>query len=148
MRKTCYKCFGLGHTADVCKKEKRSWEQYRGFLKEKLEMGPEFTGKTEDNMNKESSKEVGKPTQTDDETQSDDETQAKEETQAIHVDETNNRYEKESTMNTTVTPETKLERVQNQIAAKELEGTEKKKTSSKIPRVSTRKRIPHEKLRN
>ena len=68
-------------------------------------MGSEFTGKTEDNMNKESSKEVGKPTQTDDETQSDDETQAKEETQAIHVDETNNGYEKESTENTTVTPD-------------------------------------------
>ena len=30
----------------------------------------------------------------------------------------------------------------------ELEGTEKKKISFKIPRVSTRKRIPNEKLRN
>ena len=111
-------------------------------------MGPEFVGKTDDNMTKESSKKVGKPTQTDDETQSDDETQAKDETQAIHVGATSNGYEKESTENSTVTPETELERVQDQMAAKDLERTEKKKISSKIPRVSTRKRIPHEKLRN
>ena len=42
-------------------------------------------------------------------------------------------YEKESTESSTVTPETELERVQDQMAAKELEGTEKKKMSSKIP---------------
>ena len=54
MIQTCYKCFGCGHTASVCKKEKGSWEQYKLFLKNKFGMGPEFVGKTKDNMTKDS----------------------------------------------------------------------------------------------
>ena len=46
------RCFGLGHTASVCKKEQGSWEQYKLFLKNKFGMGPEFVGKTKDNMTK------------------------------------------------------------------------------------------------
>ena len=54
MIKTCYKCFGCGHTASVCKKEKGSWEQYKLLLKDRFGMGPEFVGKTKDNMTKDS----------------------------------------------------------------------------------------------
>ena len=148
MKKTCYKCFGLGHTASVCKKEKCSWEQYKLFLKKKFGMGPEFIGKTEDTNNKDSSKVEDKPL---------DATQAADETQTVHVDATCNGYEKESTESPTAAAETdthpflepeELERVRDQMADKKSEGTEEKKTSSEITRVSTRKRIPHEKLRN
>ena len=66
----------------------------------------------------------------------------------VNIDATNNGCEKESSENSAATPETEPKRVKDQMATKELEGTEKKKISSKIPRVSTRKRIPHEKLRH
>ena len=72
----CYNCFGCGHTASACKKKKGSWEQNNVFLKDKVEMGPEFIGKTKDNNL--SSKAVEKPvdqTQTVDEIQTVDETQ-------------------------------------------------------------------------
>ena len=42
--KTCFKCFGQGHTINVCKKEKASWTKYLQYLKEDLKMGQECTG--------------------------------------------------------------------------------------------------------
>ena len=46
MKNTCFKSFGVGHIANVCKKEKESWEQHKMFLKDKFGLGPEFIGKT------------------------------------------------------------------------------------------------------
>ena len=42
MKKTCFR---VGHIANVCKKEKASWDQYKTFLKEKFGVGPEFSKK-------------------------------------------------------------------------------------------------------
>ena len=42
IKKICFKCFGVGHIANVCKKEKASWEQYKMFLMEKFGLGAEF----------------------------------------------------------------------------------------------------------
>ena len=39
MKKMCFNCFGVGHIANVCKKEKASWEQHEMFLKEKFGLG-------------------------------------------------------------------------------------------------------------
>ena len=43
---------------------------------------------------------------------------------SFHCDATSNGYEKESTENSTATLDSELERVKDQMAAKELEGTE------------------------
>ena len=161
MKKSCFRCFGLGHKASVCKKEKASWEQYKLFLKEKFGMGPEFIGHTEDAKSKESqdlsSKAVEEPAneaQTVDETQTVNEFLTVDETQS--VDDTCNQSQKDATENPTQTissptkPEKDLENtVGSAMEAKMAdERTKNLKTSSEITRVSTRKRIPHEKLRN
>ena len=33
MKKMCFRCFGQGHAANVCKKDKASWSEYKNFLR-------------------------------------------------------------------------------------------------------------------
>jgi hypothetical protein len=54
MKKMCFRCFGQGHAANVCKKDKASWSEYKNFLREKFSMSSEFTGiQNEESENKE-----------------------------------------------------------------------------------------------
>ena len=133
MIKTCYKCFGCGHTASVCKKEKGSWEQYKLLLKDRFGMGPEFVGKTKDNRAKDSpdlsSKAVEEPV-----------IEAQTVLGTPIIDSTNG-YEKDAIENPTAAiPFLEQKRTTDQMAKKQ-------KLSSQATKVSKRKRIPHAKLR-
>ena len=136
MKKTCFKCFGVGHIANVCKKEKASWEQYKMFLKEKYGLGPEFIGKTI-----EVSQDLGSESV---------EPQVVDEIPAVDGSRTFDDSQLQTTDSTQEAVKTHLNVGEQAAGVMNEKSSHVTKTEKKVDnlRVSKRKRISHKKPRN